>query len=246
MNAKDAYTLLETLMNGIDPITGELLPEDHVCQEPDVLRALHRALMALRSCGDAPAEPSRVSQSGKLNAGRPWTQEDQDRLKQLHEAGTSMEEMCRLLQRRKRGVTNQLIYLGLADSDRPRTAVNPKHPRAGTPWSAEDDQTLWRMWKQGKTEAQIARELQRSEYAIHCRVERFGMTDSEDGEVEPPLLPPWSMEDVQMLQRLHTIGCTPEEIARQMNRPVKSIRARMFYMGLTKESPISLRGEEKP
>ena len=30
------------------------------------------------------------------------------------------------------------------------------------------------------------------------------------------------------------------EIAEQMNRPVESIRARMFYMGLTKEAPISL------
>ena len=50
MNAKDAYTLLETLMDGVNPITGELLPEDHVCHEPAVLRALHKALVALQEC----------------------------------------------------------------------------------------------------------------------------------------------------------------------------------------------------
>ena len=34
MNTKDACVILETLMDRINPITGELLPEDHVCQEP--------------------------------------------------------------------------------------------------------------------------------------------------------------------------------------------------------------------
>lgn len=243
MNAKDAYTLLETLMDGIDPISGEVLPKDHVCQDPDVLRALHRALAALRGCDDPPTQGAWINKSGKLNAGRPWTQQDQEQLRQLHQAGTSMEEMCCLLKRRKRGITNQLIYLGLTDSGRQHTAANPKHPRTGKPWSADDDQTLWHMWKQGKSEEQNAQELQRSEYAIRCRMERFGMTDEDGGESEPPLLPPWTLQDVQQLQRLHASGCTPEEIARQMSRPVKSIRARMFYMGLIKDSPISLRGK---
>lgn len=39
MRAKDAYTLLETLLDGIDPITGEVLPDGHLCQEPAVMRA---------------------------------------------------------------------------------------------------------------------------------------------------------------------------------------------------------------
>ena len=31
-----------------------------------------------------------------------------------------------------------------------------------------------------------------------------------------------------------------------MNRPVESVRARMFYMGLTKEAPISLHAKKTP
>lgn len=240
MNAKDAYILLETLMDGVNPITGELLPEDHVCHEPAVLRALHKALVALRNSDDMPVDDTAlVNRNGKLNAGRPWTQKDLDWLKQLHEAGASMEEMCHLLQRRKRGIERQLVYLGLTDQRGENVAANPKRPRTGTPWTSEDDKTLWNMWKQGESEERIAKELQRTAYAIHCRMERLGMLEPEDADA-PSLLPPWALEDVQLLKRLHASGCTVEEIAVQMNRPVESIRARMFYMGLTKEAPISL------
>lgn len=240
MNAKDAYTLLETLMDGVNPMTGELLPEDHVCHEPAVLRALHKALVALRNSDDIPVDDTAlVNRNGKLNAGRPWTQKDLDWLKQLHEAGASMEEMCHLLQRRKRGIEKQLIYLGLMGQNGEAVAATPKRSRTGTPWTAEDDKTLWDMWKKGESKERIAKELQRSSYAIHCRMERLGMLNPEDAEA-PPLLPPWALEDVQLLKRLHASGCSAEEIAEQMNRPVESIRARMFYMGLTKEAPISL------
>ena len=240
MNAKDAYTLLETLMDGVNPITGELLAEDHVCHEPAVLRALHKALVALRNSDDMPVDDTAlVNRNGKLNAGRSWTQKDLDRLKQLHEAGASMEEMCHLLQRRKRGIERQLSYLGLMEQSAEGAPANPKRPRAGMPWTAEDDKSLWDMWQQGATKERIAKALQRSSYAIHCRMERLGMLKPDDADVQP-LLPPWSLEDVQLLQRLHARGCSAEEIAEQMNRPVESIRARMFYMGLTKEAPISL------
>ena len=240
MNTKEACMLLEALMDGIDPITGEVLPEDHVCQEPAVLRALHKALAALRNSDDmADDDAAPVNRNGRLNAGRPWTQKDLDWLKQLHGAGASMDEMCHLLQRRKRGVEKQLIYLGLMGRSGESIADNPKRPRAGTPWTAEDDKKLWDMWEQGESEEQIAGVLQRSAYAIYCRMERLGMLTPEDAEAQP-LLPPWSLEDVQKLKRLHASGCTTEEIAAQMNRPVESIRARMFYMGLTKEAPISL------
>lgn len=244
MNAKDAYTLLETLMDGVNPMTGELLPEDHVCHEPAVLRALHRALVALRNSDDMPVDDiALVNRNGKLNAGRPWTQKDLDWLKQLHEAGASMEEMCHLLQRRKRGIEKQLIYLGLVDKAGEIAQEDSKRSRAGTPWTAEDDRLLWDLWKKGESDTQIAGKLRRSSYAIHCRMERLGMLEPEDADA-PPLLPPWSLEDVQLLKRLHASGCSAEEIAAQMNRPVESIRARMFYMGLTKDAPISLPPKE--
>lgn len=243
MNVKDTCTVLETLLDGVNPVTGELLPEDHVCQEPVVLRALHKALVALRSGDAMPADDGvRVNRNGRLDAGRPWTQGDLDRLKQLHVAGTSMEEMCHLLQRRRRGIERQLAYLGLMNRSEQRTAAANTRSRAGTPWLAEEDRRLWELWRRGVPGAQIAKELQRSAYAIQCRMERLGMLAS--GEEAQPVLPPWVPSDEQQLKRMHAEGCTAEEIAAVMDRPVESIHARMFYMGLTREAPISLHGDE--
>lgn len=239
MNAKDAYTLLETLLDGIDPLTGEMLPEEHVCQEPAVLRALHRALVALQNEADADDEANAADERKTRypRAGRPWTQEDLERLKQLYEDGTSMEEMCHLLQRRKSGIEKKCVYLGLTD------AKSRKRSHSGRPWTGDEDKTLWDLWKNGAPEENIARLLRRTPYAVHCRMERMGMLDPEDGDAQP-LLPPWSLADVQKLQRLHAGGCSPEEIAADMHRPVESVRARMFYMGLTKDAPISLRPQK--
>lgn len=189
MNAKDAYTLLETLMDGVNPITGELLPEDHVCHEPAVLRALHKALVALQECEAnlqiTPPETEQVSQKPE----------------------------------RKKAVGRE---------------------RAGEAWSREEEAQLWDLWKNGATKNEIAKLLKRSSWAIHRRLERLGLLEERNEDDEPPLLPPWTLTDVKRLNELHASGCSVEEIAEQMNRPVESIRARMFYMGLTKEAPISL------
>lgn len=189
MNAKDAYTLLETLMDGVNPITGELLPEDHVCHEPAVLRALHKALVALQECEAntqiTPPETEQVSQKPEL----------------------------------KKAVGRE---------------------RAGEAWSCEEEAQLWDLWENGATKNEIAKLLKRSSWAIHRRLERLGLLEERNEDDEPPLLPPWTLTDVKRLNELLASGCSAEEIAEQMNRPVESIRARMFYMGLTKEAPISL------
>ena len=36
--------LLEILADGIDPLTGEVLPDDHVCNKGEIVRALHCAV----------------------------------------------------------------------------------------------------------------------------------------------------------------------------------------------------------
>lgn len=231
MNAKTAYTLLETLMDGVNPITGELLPEEHVCQEPAVLRALHKALAALRA-GDE-------MQANDPHAGRAWTQKDDAWLRQLCGTGASMEEMCHLLQRRKRGIERRMVYLGLSSPDERQAPAGAKWPRAGKAWTAQEEKQLREMWQQGAAKQQMAKALQRSPYAIQCRLERLGMLKPEDADRQPQAAA-WSMKEAQQLRQLYASGSTADEIAARMNRPVESIRARMFYMGLTREAPISL------
>ena len=43
----EAAAILEQLINGVDPETGELLADDHVCTKTTVMRALHMGYVAL-------------------------------------------------------------------------------------------------------------------------------------------------------------------------------------------------------
>ena len=45
MNNGEARRILAQLAEGVDPITGEVLPEQHVCNEPAVICALIKTEM---------------------------------------------------------------------------------------------------------------------------------------------------------------------------------------------------------
>lgn len=190
MNAKEAAALLELLLDGVDPATGEVLPEGHVCHEPAVLRVLHRAVMALQAqeTGAAVAPPE-----------------------------------------------------GVPVAQKPERRKTAGAERAGKTWSQVEDAQVWDLWRKGASQEEIARLLCRKPRAIHRRLERLGLLEEEREEDEPPLLPPWTLADVKRLVELHERGCTIGEIAAQMGRAPESIRARLFCMGLSKDSPISLR-----
>lgn len=42
MDVQRAKELLTVLADGVDPLTGEVLPDDHVCNKGEIVRALHR------------------------------------------------------------------------------------------------------------------------------------------------------------------------------------------------------------
>ena len=44
MDITYAKELLEMLADGVNPITGEVLPESDSCNQPDIIRALHLAV----------------------------------------------------------------------------------------------------------------------------------------------------------------------------------------------------------
>ena len=47
MDVQRAKELLMVLADGIDPLTGEVLPDDHVCNKGEIVRALHCAVEEL-------------------------------------------------------------------------------------------------------------------------------------------------------------------------------------------------------
>ena len=44
MELKQAEALLTEVADGVDPLTGECLPADSVCNRPEIIRALHCVL----------------------------------------------------------------------------------------------------------------------------------------------------------------------------------------------------------
>lgn len=132
MNAARAASLLETLIMGIDPITGETLDAEHVCAQPETLRALHLAVAALRN------------EKPRLNAGRPWTPQEDETLCQLYRGGVSLDAICARLSRRPRGTENRLRHLGLLPQE---NAAKPW--RMGKIWSETEEKSCFRCIARG-------------------------------------------------------------------------------------------------
>lgn len=44
MDVHRAKELLTVLADGVDPLTGEVLPDNHVCNKGEIVRALHCAV----------------------------------------------------------------------------------------------------------------------------------------------------------------------------------------------------------
>lgn len=47
MDIERVKELLSALADGVDPLTGEVLDRDNVCNRPEIIRALHMALYEL-------------------------------------------------------------------------------------------------------------------------------------------------------------------------------------------------------
>ena len=101
-----AKEIISTLADGIDPITGELLPAEHICNNPEVVRAFYTIL-----------QQDNVTKQKKTyeNAGKKWTKEDDALLKQLFEQGVKVSELQKKFVRSRGSIQSRLAKLGLID-----------------------------------------------------------------------------------------------------------------------------------
>ena len=105
MEIQRARELLKILADGIDPLTGEVLPEDHVCNKGEIVRALHCVL------------EEQTGRSGKQvveNAGKPWTRELDGELLRLYDEGVRRKELCVRFGRTRNAIESRLKKLGRA------------------------------------------------------------------------------------------------------------------------------------
>src|SRR5881394_3613893 len=98
MELQSARQIIDTLAQGIHPVTGEVMPDDSPYNAPPVIRALVAVSQAL---GDKPARAPRAL---PVNAGKPWTVPDDDKLEAAFAGGAEVGQVAKELGRTRLAV----------------------------------------------------------------------------------------------------------------------------------------------
>ena len=130
MSPERAVEIIENPVDGIHPLTGEILPESNICEETGIVDALNCAIQVLneRIVAEREIEESHRQQikeslekedkaKRKLpeNAGKPWLPEDDVELLKLYKAGVSVTDIAKQYKRTKGAIRSRLVELGIAD-----------------------------------------------------------------------------------------------------------------------------------
>ena len=107
MKLNRAKEIVTILAEGIDPTTGELLPEDSVYNKGDIIRALYTVLNYLDTDKPKCNLPD--------NAGKPWSKSEEERLKELYNSGLSKKDISKELCRTTGSISSRLNRLGLVN-----------------------------------------------------------------------------------------------------------------------------------
>ena len=102
-----AREILMALADGVNPMTGEVLPPEDSCNQADVVRALHTLLDAI---------PSSKLKPQPLNAGKPWNEIEEVKLLDEFDSGMSVSTIAREHGRSKGAIESRLVALGKMDS----------------------------------------------------------------------------------------------------------------------------------
>ena len=105
MDINRAKEIISTLAEGVDPTTGEVLPDNSICNKGEIVRAFYAVLNHL--------EEKKPRKNMPANAGKPWSTEEDTRLKSCYEAGMSRAELCATFERTSGSITSRLVRLGI-------------------------------------------------------------------------------------------------------------------------------------
>lgn len=233
MNNQEACELLERLMAGVHPTTGELLADDSACNDPTVMRALALAIQALRGA----QEPVRRTRESRANNRASWSDEEDDFLRRAFSQGLTPSAIGAQLQRSEHNVKVRLNALGLAS--REELGLRGASGQGGRQiWSHEEDEFLRKAFSEGLTPQAIAAQLHRTANNVRLRLyamglasrEALGLSSAPPGQGNRGT--PWFPEQEAQVAELFKAGTAPAEIARQMGRSEVSILYRLEKLGL--------------
>ena len=124
MRETKARQILQALVQGIDPVTGEELAPGTVLQQADVLRALLAGVAALE------AMAARAQRRAQLpdNVGRAWSPDEESTLVAQFQAGATITETAAKHGRTVRAIEARLEKLGLLTAEQRVTQSGFIHP----------------------------------------------------------------------------------------------------------------------
>lgn len=106
MELQAARQIIDTLAQGIHPVTGEAMPEDSPYNAPPVIRALFAVSQALL------VPQVRARRVLPPNAGKPWEMSEDAQLASGFDAGKPVEELATDAGRTRFAVETRLVKLG--------------------------------------------------------------------------------------------------------------------------------------
>lgn len=185
MNLTDAISIVEALAEGVDPLTGEALPDQSPYHKPSVIRALYTVAYHLRPSDDL--SMSRVT--SPANAGSPWTVAEDEQLVREFERRMSIPAIAVKHQRTRGAILARLVRLGkIASRAGSRAMADGKEsgeaPRkwwkeqgrtqAGKPWTDTEDQALLQDFEAGMSIEDLAEHRRRGVKAVEVRLIKLG------------------------------------------------------------------------
>jgi hypothetical protein len=105
MELQTARQIIDTLSQGIHPVTGEAMPEDSPYNAPPVIRALFAVSQAL-------AERPRAQRALPPNAGKAWDAQEDARLDAAFAQGIELKQLAKELGRTPFAVESRLVKMG--------------------------------------------------------------------------------------------------------------------------------------
>ncbi len=109
MDRQRAKEILAALADGVNPVTGEVLSADDCCNQAEVVRALYTAVQALE-------QPVFRQKAAPVNAGKPWTQTELDKLNDEFDRGMNISAIAQEHGRSKGSIEAKLVQLGKMDA----------------------------------------------------------------------------------------------------------------------------------
>ena len=108
MELQNARQIIDTLAQGVHPVTGEAMPEDSPYNAPPVIRALFAVSLAL----DGAAPVVRTRKPAPPNAGKAWAAQEDVKLAAAFDANPDLKQLAQEMGRTRIAVEARLVKLG--------------------------------------------------------------------------------------------------------------------------------------